>query len=102
MKKICARCGKLKEMFLWEDYCYQCEKEQALERQQENIRTGESVDTYSTDYVICPYCGDAIEVMIEQDKYFTAGNSEQVCDECGKKFALNTEVSFSWQTERID
>lgn len=102
MKKICPRCGKLKSMMSWETYCFQCSKERELERQQEQIRQGEEVDTLSSDYVICPYCGNAFEPhTVDDAECFEEGDQKMQCFECGKTFILNTSVSFTWETERI-
>lgn len=60
MEKVCKRCGKIAQMMSWEDYCYACLIQNELERVQLNVREAkedEDPDTYSTDYVICPYCG---------------------------------------------
>ena len=60
MIKTCKRCGKQKNMLSWENLCYQCGKEIELERAQQSIKSGDfNPDTYSTDYMICPYCGAA-------------------------------------------
>lgn len=65
--KICERCGKPKRMMSWERTCYQCLKEENLERTQKAVREAgpdEEVDTWSDDYVICPYCGEALETNL--------------------------------------
>lgn len=63
----CKRCGKEKIFLSWETLCPECQKLEALERTQQAIREaepGENVDTWSDDYVICPYCGGAIETNV--------------------------------------
>lgn len=106
MKKICKRCGKEKEMMSWENMCFQCRKEETLEKTQAAIREAapdESVDTWSDDYVICPYCGAAMETNLGYEDFpeiYEEGDHELECEECEKTFILNTHVSYSWETEK--
>ncbi len=108
MKKICKRCGKEREMPSWETTCYKCIKLKALEQTQAAIREAEPdeyVSTWSDDYVICPYCGAAMETNVGYPDFpeiYEEGNHELECDECGKPFILNTRVSYSWETEKKD
>lgn len=73
---------------------------------QEQIAAGdEDVDTYSTDYVICPYCGCAHETCLGYEDFpeiYEDGDHELECDECGKIFVMETTVIYSWQTRRAD
>ena len=106
MKKACKICGKEKVMFSWEDTCYSCQKEQELKRIQEEIAAGEEeVDTYSTDYVICPYCGHAYKTDVGYEDFpeiFDEGDNEIECGYCGMTYILETTVSYSWETRRTD
>lgn len=64
MEKVCKRCGKIAQMMSFEDYCYACLIQNELERVQLSVKeakTGENPDTYSSDFVICPYCGCALQ-----------------------------------------
>lgn len=106
MEKPCKICGKIKNLLSWEDTCYSCQKKQELKRIQEQIAAGdEDVDTYSTDYVICPYCGCAHETCLGYEDFpeiYEDGDHELECDECGKIFVMETTVIYSWQTRRAD
>lgn len=59
-------------------------------------------DTWSDDYVICPYCGEAYEPVYdpERSEYWNDGIYDIECDECGKTFELDTTVTYSWETAR--
>lgn len=108
VKKKCKRCGKEKNMMSWETMCYECMKLKALEETQTAIREaepGENVDTWSDDYVICPYCGEALETDVGYPDFpeiYEDGDHELECTECGKIFILNTMVSYSWETAKKD
>lgn len=108
MLKTCERCGKQKHMMSWETLCDSCIKEKELERIREEISDVNNwdPDTYSTDYVICPYCGQAIEAAklghCDFPEAYTDGTHVLVCDECGKRYQLTTTVSYSWETEKIE
>ena len=106
MNKLCKICGKIKNMFSWEDTCYSCQKQQELKRIQEEIKAGkEKVDTFSTDYVSCPYCGYAHETCYGYEDFpelYEEDDHEIECYECGKTFVLETTVSYSWRTRRTD
>ena len=107
MQKICERCGQLKNMMSWEKKCYKCMKEEALEKIQQNIKDAEpdeEVDTWSDDYVICPYCGYAMETNVNYEdlsEIYEEGDHDVECPECEKCFRLTTSVSYSWETEKI-
>lgn len=62
MKKICKICGKSRCMFPWEDICYTCRPKKDLTEIQQRIKDNqEDVDTFSSNYIICPYCGNALD-----------------------------------------
>lgn len=107
MKKICKKCGKTVEMCSWENYCYRCLIEQELERVQLNVKEAgpeEDPDTFSSNYVICPYCGNALPTDLgyaDFPELYEDGEHKLTCPECDKDFRLTTSVSYSWETERI-
>lgn len=107
MEKVCKRCGKIAQMMSWEDYCYACLIQNELERVQLNVREAkedEDPDTYSTDYVICPYCGCELPTDLSYEDFpeiYEEGDHKLTCPECDKDFRLTTSVSYSWETERI-
>lgn len=104
--KLCERCKEKMTMFSWETMCYQCQKEHALEMAVEAIKNGENdIDTYSTDYVICPYCGNAYEANVSYEDFpelFIDGTHEIECQECGKTFFLHTNISYDYKTEKME
>lgn len=105
MKKICKQCGKEKSMMSWEDTCFSCSKQNELERIQADIKSGEDINIISSDYVICPYCGHAHETCFGYEDFpeiYEEGSHEIMCDECEKEFQLETTVSYSWETRKVD
>lgn len=108
MKKICENCQKVKDMLPFENKCYSCIKLEALERSRDSIANPDDyggIDTFSEDYVICPYCGDAVEVDIGYEEFpelYEDGDHELECDGCGKKFILETSVSYYYKTRRLE
>lgn len=105
MKKTCKICGKEKNLYSWEDTCYSCQKEQDLKRAQEQIKAGKNADTSSSDYVICPYCGDATETCYGYEDFpelYEEGEHSITCEECGRSFVLQTTVSYFYETKRVE
>ncbi len=105
MKKICERCGKIKPIVSWEKYCYPCQKEIELERIQKEIAESEDeeVDTGSSDYVICPYCGEGLETCYGYEDFpeiYEEGEHTITCPECDKDFVLETSVSYYYETHK--
>lgn len=107
MIKKCKRCGKdFSPLFSWNEYCFSCCKELELERQQETIRNpeeGQEIDTFSSDYVICPYCGCALLTDLgyaDFPEIYEEGFHTLTCPECDKDFEMETNVSYSWETKR--
>lgn len=98
----CKMCGKYDKL-AWVNggYCDDCFKLRNLAKIRESIEEGES-DTFSSDYVVCPYCGDAIsdEDLIDLPECYEDGQHEITCDECGREFEVITYVSYSWKTSR--
>lgn len=109
MKKICKQCGKENDIAIWEDTCNSCLSKNALERIQSDIKeaqtTGEKVNTWSDDYVVCPYCGHAHDTCLGYEDFpeiYEEGSHNIKCDECGKEFELMTFISYSWETRKVD
>lgn len=106
MIKKCERCGKEAQILSWEKYCVECEIQNRLEEAQKSVResvNGEDIDTYSMDYVICPYCGNALCTDVSYSDFpeiYEEGDHKLTCPECDKDFILNTYVSYSYETER--
>ena len=105
MEKICARCGKKKDLLSWETMCYKCQMEAAEEKTVEEIKRGEATSTFAEDNVICPWCGSVRRTNVGWEDFpesYEDGTHEMVCDEFGKLFELTTRVSYSYDTERIE
>lgn len=106
MRKDCKVCGKETNLPSFEDTCYSCLIKQNLKRVQEQIEANEEdVDTSSSDYVICPYCGDATETCYGYEDFpelFEDGEHTITCEECGRSFILETTISYYYKTKRIE
>lgn len=106
----CKRCGK--ERWVWDadGICSTCHQEIKQEKIQKDFddfykdaEEGETFDTYSTDFVICPYCGYAIPTDYGYEDFpeaYEDGDHEIDCPECKKTFVLETAVSYSWETKK--
>ena len=79
MKKTCDSCGKVCDMLSWETTCYSCVKRKELERMQESILGYE----------------DFLEIYEE-------GYHKMECPECERTFELETNVSYSWETKKLN
>ena len=109
MKKICPGCGKEKIFtFSWERLCYQCTQERIfkkLQKTQEAIRNGEETDTGSSDYVICPYCGYAMDTRYRYEDFpelYEEDDHEIECPECEKTYIMNTSISYYYETRKVE
>ena len=100
----CKMCGKYDKL-AWVNggYCYDCLKLRNLAKVRESIEEGDP-DTFSSDYVVCPYCGAAIsdEDLIDYPELYEDGEHEISCIECDKKFKVDTSVSYSWETHKME
>ena len=100
----CKRCGK-KAVLAWMNngLCIDCYRKKQLDDIRISIDEGEP-DTFSSDYVVCPYCGNAIsdEGLIDYPELYEDGEHELLCDQCGKTFEVDTMVSYSWETHKIE
>lgn len=98
----CERCGKEYSLaWMNRGLCEECFKKKKLEDVRQSIKEGEP-DTFSSDYIICPYCGFAFEPDFEDDYLFEDGDHTYECEECDKEFTVTTMVSYSWETERME
>ena len=80
----CKMCGKYDELaWINGGYCDDCFKLRELEKIRGSIEEGEP-DTFSSDYVVCPYCGNAIsdEDLVDYPELYEDGEHELLCDEC--------------------
>lgn len=106
MKKICVKCGKERFMMSWESECYQCNKERLRDETTKAIQDAEedeTIDTGSSDYVFCPYCGEAMETDYGYEDFpeiYEEGEHTITCPECNKDFILETSCSWYYETKK--
>lgn len=88
---------------------YLCAKhcnEQRQAEMKERILSGEESNPYGdqigTDGFYCPYCGEFMEPDCEDTELYLDGVHDVACYSCGKTFRLNTYVSYSFDTEKLD
>lgn len=58
-----------------------------------------SQETFSNEYLICPYCGHREEADFET--FFSNDiecNEEHDCEECGKTFIASRSVIYCYET----
>ena len=61
----------------------------------------EEEEVYSTDGMVCPYCGNIHDFWdFETSKYFEDGSF--FCCNCNKEFSSNCHPSYSWTTRKIE
>lgn len=100
----CKRCGKECVAWINDGLCYDCLSKKHLENIKESIIDGEP-DTFSDEYIVCPYCGAALEgndAMIDFPELGEDGEHELECEECGKKFKVESMVSVDWETSKME
>ncbi len=107
MDKICKRCGKKRWHHYNHEFCCACEREIKRKKIQQEFQDatfmGEQPDTWSDEYIICPYCGQAIDPDDESiPEIYEEGWHYADCSDCGKRFTIDTIVSYSWETEKGD
>lgn len=99
-KRSCKTCGRLFDAWFYEKECYACRREsEALERKT-GILKGEITETEGEEEIVCPWCGEAFETDLEDDRTYTEGGYEYECPECEKMFFLETCVSITYNTMR--
>jgi len=82
-------------------YCSPCKiireniKKEMLTEKLENGRFNCEIKIY------CPYCGWEMEAEAECQEY-DEGEMEKECYKCEKTFNLETNVSVTWSTSKID
>lgn len=106
----CKRCNK--ERWVWDadGICSTCHQEMKQEKIQKDFddfykdaEEGETFDTWSDEFVICPHCGYAIPTDLGYEDFpeiYEDGDHEIDCPECEKTFVLETAVSYSWETKK--
>lgn len=99
----CSECGKPTFAFSWvvKPKCAECNRKAHLMELQRNLQSGGETSTSCEDDIICPYCGEIYEIEDEYDLY-SEGEHEIECPFCEKKFKVDTHVSITFDTERIE
>ena len=101
----CVKCGKADNLaWMQQGLCYDCFKKEKLEEIRTSINEGEP-DTFSDEYIVCPYCGAVLsssEDVFEFPELYEDGEHEEFCEECGKKFKVETIISYDWETHKIE
>ncbi|MBR1738310.1 MAG: hypothetical protein IJ736_15110 [Firmicutes bacterium] len=113
-KGICYRCGEdsfLRTWGEWSGLCLKCVREVRQEKVKKefddfyaNAEEGETFDTWSDEFVICPHCGyaDPTEWGFEDfPEIYEDGEHEVECPECEKKFVLETHISYFYKTKKL-
>ena len=99
----CKKCGKETFVFSWEEHiCRSCRDAAWDKSIKEEIQSGEKNDTTCEDKVYCPWCGEVYDTTDEPEIAYGEGDHEVECVECGKPFKISTNVSISYDTERIN
>ncbi len=102
-KKICKCCGKLKPMLSGETMCYQCRINKEVTDAKEAIAEGEEPETGSSHWVICPYCGEGMDVCYgcgDFPELYEEGEHDIECPECGRMFIMETTISYYYETRK--
>lgn len=101
MLKPCAICGKEVDLLPWEEHCYTCRINEHFARIKREILSGEETSTYGEDEIICPWCGEIQDMTDDCDVMYEDGTHEDIeCSDCGKKFTVTTNISYSYDTDR--
>jgi len=65
--------------------------------------TEEEIDTFSSDGLICPYCGYCREDDLQEiDGVYDGCGGEHTCGDCGKDFKFDTSITHYWTSYKID
>jgi len=106
----CVACGKKRSEItcdIWEQrigfICADCR----TKRVEDRIKAFQSeehdeCDFYSDDVIICPICGYEHKCDGEDPAFYEDGDHEFTCADCDNKFNVNTYVSTSYQTSKIE
>lgn len=100
MEKTCKSCGVKFDTYYSDDRCPMCQFEEFEKEKYED----EEFDTFSGEYVICPYCGCYFEPHTSEDSelFEQDGENEYECDNCRKTFIIENYVSYSWETKKVE
>ena len=90
-------------MCSWEDTCYGCSQKRHLQEIKEQLLSSEIDETSCESEIICPYCGEVNDYDCDYyDDIYTEGDKVMRCNCCEKEFNLCVNVSYSYDTSRLD
>lgn len=100
IKTQCADCGRIMHVWKWdkpekENVCPDCTLSRKL-RDDENYPEEDS--TCRESVVFCPWCGNWYEPDLSDGLI----EGEEVCEECGKRFTVESEVEVKFSTQRVE
>lgn len=100
--KTCVVCGKRFITYHPErDKCTLCKLMDAYKRMSDESENGIEVETFSDEYVVCPYCGDFWVPIHIAEEIYDEGSHLMECPSCGMDFEILTRVDVSFATSRI-
>lgn len=103
MKVNCKKCGKETFVLSWEEHlCRSCRDAMWDEKIKADIQSGEVTETSCEDKIYCPWCGEVYEGDDDYELMYQDGDHEVTCYHCEKSFKVTTNVSVSYDTERIE
>lgn len=102
MKYKCKKCGR--EIGEYDhtyenDLCYACQKELRFHTQAEALQSNEETETYDESDIVCPWCG--YHIQDDEGTFVSESDGEYECDECGKVFKFQADVTVTYSTQRV-
>ena len=102
----CVRCRcDFESDYEYAFYCPECNAKEKVERAVQEARTIErgleSGWFCAESKIYCPHCGHVMEVDDDCELY-EEGDHERQCGFCEKEFTINTSISITYSTEKLD
>lgn len=97
MIKTCVVCGRQDIIVNHKGECWICAKKAAQERIANEIKSGETCETFQEDEIFCPWCGEHYEPCLADG----LPEGEHECFECGKRYRVECCVDVSYSTVRL-
>ena len=96
----CVDCGRIMSVWVWREpkkdsVCPECTLSRRL-RDDENYPEEDS--TCLESVVFCPWCGNWYEPDLSDGLI----EGEEVCEECGKRFIVESECEVKFNTQRVE
>lgn len=99
MTRDCKTCGRPIKDWQRGDLCYSCKIQEYNKITSENLRSSEMTSTTCEDEIFCPWCGEIYNIDDEYELY-GEGEHDLTCHHCDKEFSVETNVTYSFSTER--